>query len=230
MPSAVSAPSNRKFTLAKQRTPAESPSGSTSVSSVPSGMSPDKITIPRDDPPRRLHRSYGHVRRRSYAVVRDPPYGIGFMGKEWDTIDAGDPRRWAEMGGPTGRDNTTHSERGGAMHEAPTTSRSVPTGGSRTGAESGPPRRSGSSSRAVISWHSVGPDLSPTGLRSRGRRVRDPGLDPLVLRVGVPEVARREQGHRQGGGRTRRRGDGIYGGRPNRQGSPKPSRGRIRAT
>jgi site-specific DNA-methyltransferase (adenine-specific) len=48
------------------------------------------------------------------AIVCDPPYGIGFMGKEWD--GHGDGRSWATMGGLTGRDNTTHSERGGAMH------------------------------------------------------------------------------------------------------------------
>ena len=48
------------------------------------------------------------------AVVCDPPYGIGFMGKDWD--GAGDGRNWGAMGGPTGKDNTTHSERGGAMH------------------------------------------------------------------------------------------------------------------
>lgn len=49
------------------------------------------------------------------AVVTDPPYGIGFMGKDWDTIK-GDDRDWGRMGGPTGRDNRTHTQRGGAMH------------------------------------------------------------------------------------------------------------------
>lgn len=39
------------------------------------------------------------------AVVCDPPYGIGFMGHEWD-----------QPGGPTGKDNRTHTARGGAMH------------------------------------------------------------------------------------------------------------------
>lgn len=111
------------------------------------------------------------------AVVTDPPYGIGFMGKVWDgkAIEAaaeeerrrkseqlergempmrltgdpdhpetrketartasafataageagsydfslgryGDERDWAANGGPTGRDNRTHSKRGGAQH------------------------------------------------------------------------------------------------------------------
>src|SRR5262245_49493922 len=39
------------------------------------------------------------------AVVTDPPYGLHFMGKTWD-----------RFGGPSGSDNTKHSERGGAMH------------------------------------------------------------------------------------------------------------------
>lgn len=39
------------------------------------------------------------------SIVTDPPYGLHFMGKTWD-----------KFGGPTGRDNTTHSKRGGAMH------------------------------------------------------------------------------------------------------------------
>ena len=39
------------------------------------------------------------------AVVCDPPYGIGFMGKEWDVVK-GDGRSWAGMGGPTGRRHT----------------------------------------------------------------------------------------------------------------------------
>ena len=44
------------------------------------------------------------------------------------------------------------------------------------------------------------PDLSPAGLRPRGRRLRDPGLPRLAVRIGVPEVAGRVQGDRQGGG------------------------------
>ena len=39
------------------------------------------------------------------AVVTDPPYGLHFMGKTWD-----------QFGGPTGSDNTKHTERGGGMH------------------------------------------------------------------------------------------------------------------
>jgi site-specific DNA-methyltransferase (adenine-specific) len=39
------------------------------------------------------------------AVVCDPPYGIGFMGKEWDVVK-GDARSWAAMGGPSGRRHT----------------------------------------------------------------------------------------------------------------------------
>lgn len=67
------------------------------------------------------------------AVVTDPPYGIGFMGHDWDQpgVEArrnGTPQagfgfhsrnraegRGPRFGGPTGRDNTTHTERGGAM-------------------------------------------------------------------------------------------------------------------
>lgn len=74
------------------------------------------------------------------AVVTDPPYGIGFMGHEWDQPGEYGPvtangtpglaherdrrPRAAQpapsgfgvvFGGPTGRDNTTHTERGGAM-------------------------------------------------------------------------------------------------------------------
>ncbi len=78
------------------------------------------------------------------AVVCDPPYGIGFMGHEWDQpgefgptgkgrsqpspeVGAGHARErkplnghgkreGVKFGGPTGADNTTHSARGGAMH------------------------------------------------------------------------------------------------------------------
>ena len=78
------------------------------------------------------------------AIVCDPPYGIGFMGHEWDQpgdhgpvgkgrsqpspeVGAGHARErkplnghgkreGAKFGGPTGQDNTTHSARGGAMH------------------------------------------------------------------------------------------------------------------
>lgn len=82
------------------------------------------------------------------ACVTDPPYGIGFMGHEWDQpgrwaavtangnpedfnasrararkqhkveAGAGHPRERAraKFGGPSGKDNTTHTERGGAMH------------------------------------------------------------------------------------------------------------------
>lgn len=39
------------------------------------------------------------------AICTDPPYGIGFMGKEWDVMK-GDTRSWAGMGGPTGRRHT----------------------------------------------------------------------------------------------------------------------------
>jgi DNA modification methylase len=39
------------------------------------------------------------------SIVTDPPYGIHFMGKSWD-----------KFGGPTGKDNTKHNLRGGAMH------------------------------------------------------------------------------------------------------------------
>ncbi len=39
------------------------------------------------------------------AIVTDPPYGIHFMGKDWD-----------DFGGPLGIDTRTTSERGGAMH------------------------------------------------------------------------------------------------------------------
>jgi site-specific DNA-methyltransferase (adenine-specific) len=51
------------------------------------------------------------------AIVTDPPYGIGFMGKEWDVMK-GDPRSWADMGGPTGKRHTGgdgSSDAGGAM-------------------------------------------------------------------------------------------------------------------
>lgn len=80
-----------------------------------------------------------------HAIVTDPPYGIGFMGHEWDqpgdhapvgangepvpvqggkrrrsqpsaASGAGHARDRAKFGGPTGQDNTTHSARGGAMH------------------------------------------------------------------------------------------------------------------
>lgn len=47
------------------------------------------------------------------AICTDPPYGIGFMGKEWDVVK-GDPRSWAEMGGPTGERHT-----GGTGSRAP---------------------------------------------------------------------------------------------------------------
>jgi DNA modification methylase len=82
------------------------------------------------------------------AIVTDPPYGIGFMGHEWDqpgdfgpvrangepglderveparrrqrqpspATGAGHARERAMLGGPSGRDNRTHTLRGGAMH------------------------------------------------------------------------------------------------------------------
>lgn len=81
------------------------------------------------------------------AVVTDPPYGIGFMGHDWDQpgLEMPEKREGVPSGqrrssqpsptsgegherdrqakrngvrftGPTGRDNTTHTERGGAMH------------------------------------------------------------------------------------------------------------------
>jgi DNA modification methylase len=39
------------------------------------------------------------------AIVTDPPYGLHFMGKKWDSF-----------GGPLGVDHQTTSKRGGAMH------------------------------------------------------------------------------------------------------------------
>ena len=42
------------------------------------------------------------------AIVTDPPYGIGFMGKAWD--GAGDGRSWAALGDAAGRDHTTTRE------------------------------------------------------------------------------------------------------------------------
>ncbi len=78
------------------------------------------------------------------SICTDPPYGIGFMGHEWDqpgeygpvdhppgakrrqqhsaTSGAGHdrarrpPRHGVKCGGPTGADNTTHTARGDAMH------------------------------------------------------------------------------------------------------------------
>lgn len=47
------------------------------------------------------------------AVVTDPPYGIGFMGKEWDGDEIERAAaKWREIG----RDNRTHHERGASMH------------------------------------------------------------------------------------------------------------------
>ncbi len=66
------------------------------------------------------------------CVVTDPPYGIGFMGHEWDqpgyVVEGARRQQRPEsgnghardrrpgFGGPAGGDNTTHTVRGGSMH------------------------------------------------------------------------------------------------------------------
>jgi hypothetical protein len=103
------------------------------------------------------------------AVVTDPPYGLEFMGKEWD---------------------------GGRI--PPLTQRR-----SSSGASCGPPNASASSSPAATSSPSEAPapgTASPAPSRTPGSRS---ATHRVAVRVRVPEVAGRVQGHRQG--RQRRR-------------------------
>jgi DNA modification methylase len=134
------------------------------------------------------------------AIVCDPPYGLGFMGKEWDSGKSFVERRAARgntfdhVGGnhnpvdsaDAARTRRVESARFGAwcqiwaaeaLRVLKPGGHLLAFGGSRT-------------------WHRLRGD--------RGRRVRDPRLDRVAVRVGVPEVAGRVEGHRQAARRRRR--------------------------
>ncbi len=79
--------------------------------SVPETFLDGKITLLRGDCLERLR----ELEENSIdSCVTDPPYGIGFMGKDWDVFK-GDNRSWTSMGVPTGVDSNLHTARPGAM-------------------------------------------------------------------------------------------------------------------
>jgi len=84
------------------------------------------------------------------AIVTDPPYGLEFMGKEWDRMDTRQPgdSTYQTVANPYGRSRVRHGY--GRRQGRP----------SRNGTTAGPSKPSVSPSRAPTSSPSAGPERS----------------------------------------------------------------------
>jgi hypothetical protein len=130
------------------------------------------------------------------AVVTDPPYGLEFMGKAWDsfvgrTPDPEGPRLPREH--PPSRCDSERQSRS-ADHSLPTpTARAVPSLVRGMG-DRGIPAPQTRRTPPRLRRH---PHLPPPHRRHRRRRIRNPRQHRLALRLRLPQIPRRVQSHRQ---------------------------------
>lgn len=127
------------------------------------------------------------------AVITDPPYGIAFMGKDWDQPGAfgserrnGSPQRTQREG--LAMDAGRYDLSPAAMLNFQRWCTAWATECLRILKPGGPP--------AGVRWLA---HLASARGRYRGRGFRDPRQHRMAVRLRVPEIARRVQGHRQGG-------------------------------
>jgi hypothetical protein len=129
------------------------------------------------------------------AVVTDPPYGLEFMGREWDTFKPAQ----AQIRTPSQRD----AERGTEADPFSLYTRNRP-----DAYVAGTPFQKWCESWALECLRVLKPGghlLAFGGTRTshrltcrdRGRRVRDPRRDRMAVRQRLPEVPRRIEGHRR---------------------------------